>query len=309
MLGHRTLFIAGIVLFLVSSLLCGLAWSGPVLIIARVVQGVSAAIMSPTALALLMTTFDEGPERNRALAIWTGTGAFGATAALLVGGVLTDLLGWEWIFFLNVPVALAMLVLAPSLLRESTAPIGGRKFDVAGALTSTAAFVLLIFAVVEAPTVGWGSGRTIIPLVAAAVLLMAFVFIEKRSAAPLVPLRIFRSTALVGGNLMMILVGLDRGRPGHRRRLDGHGFLHHRHRRARAHQRLLRRLLGLRRLLRSGRDHRLGPDGHAQHERVGPGALSPADPPVPLSGVRPRPPRGRRPSARFRGGPSEAHFR
>ncbi|MGM1061173.1 MFS transporter [Saccharothrix sp. Mg75] len=207
-LGHRKLFTAGVVLFLVSSLLCGLAWSGEVLITARVLQGVSAAVMSPTALALLTTTFDEGPERNRALAVWTGTGAFGATAALLVGGVLTDVLGWEWIFFINVPVALVMLALTPRLLRESTAPVGGGKFDIGGAITSTAAVVLLIFAVVEAPAVGWGSARTITLIAVSVVLAAAFVFIEKRSPSPLVPPHIFRSSALTGGNLMMILVGM-----------------------------------------------------------------------------------------------------
>lgn len=206
--GPRRLFLAGVVLFLVSSALCGLAWDGNVLVIARVIQGVSAAIMSPTALALLMTTFDEGPERNRALAIWTGTGAFGATAALLIGGVLTDLLGWSWIFYINIPVALAMLLLTPVLLRESAPQAKGVGFDIGGAVTSTAALVLAIFAIVEAPAAGWGSGQTLGLLAGAAVLLVLFVIIESKSRAPLVPLRIFRSSSLTGGNLMMILVGV-----------------------------------------------------------------------------------------------------
>ncbi|WP_409490918.1 MFS transporter [Amycolatopsis sp. cmx-11-12] len=206
--GPRRLFLAGVVLFLVSSALCGLAWDGNVLVIARVIQGVSAAIMSPTALALLMTTFDEGPERNRALAIWTGTGAFGATAALLIGGVLTDLLGWSWIFYINIPVALAMLLLTPVLLKESAPQVKGVGFDIGGAVTSTAALVLAIFAIVEAPAAGWGSGQTLGLLGGAAVLLVLFVIIESKSKAPLVPLRIFRSSSLTGGNLMMILVGV-----------------------------------------------------------------------------------------------------
>ncbi|MFE5503851.1 MFS transporter [Amycolatopsis japonica] len=206
--GPRRLFLVGAVLFLVSSALCGLAWDGNVLVIARVIQGVSAAIMSPTALALLMTTFDEGPERNRALAIWTGTGAFGATAALLIGGVLTDLLGWSWIFYINIPVALAMILLTPVLLRESAPQVKGVGFDIGGAVTSTAALVLAIFAIVEAPTAGWNSGQTLGLLGGAAVLLVLFVIIESKSKAPLVPLRIFRSSSLTGGNLMMILVGM-----------------------------------------------------------------------------------------------------
>jgi EmrB/QacA subfamily drug resistance transporter len=208
LLGHRKLFTVGIVLFLVSSLFCGLAWNAELLIGARVVQGLSAALMAPTALALLMITFDEGPERNRALGIWTGTGAFGATAALLIGGVLTDLLGWAWIFYLNIPIAALMLLAIPAVLKESPAADGPRSFDIGGAITSTGAAVLLIYATVEAPEIGWGHVRTISLLVAAVVLAVLFVVIEKRSSAPLVPLRIFRSRTVTGGNLMMILVGM-----------------------------------------------------------------------------------------------------
>ncbi|HEX2316556.1 MAG TPA: MFS transporter [Thermomonospora sp.] len=208
LLGQRRLFTAGTALFLLTSLLCGLAWTGGVLVGARVGQGVSAAVMSPTALALLMHAFDEGPERNRALAVWTGTGAFGATAALLVGGALTDLLGWEWVFLLNVPVAVVMLALTPVLLPAGRprGPRGG--FDTAGALTSTLAFVLLILAVVEAPEAGWASARTLGLLAASAVLLAVFAAVERRAAAPLVPLRLFRSRALTGGNLLMFLAGM-----------------------------------------------------------------------------------------------------
>lgn len=208
LLGHRRLFTAGVALFLPSSLLCGLAWTGGVLVGARVVQGVSAALMAPTALALLTVAFAEGPERNRALAVWTGTGAFGATAALLVGGVVTDLLGWEWIFFLNVPVAALMLALVRVLLPTGRSFGARRGFDVGGALTSTAGLVLVVFALVEAPEAGWSSVRTIGALVGAAVLLALFAVIETRSAAPLAPPRIFASRSVVGGNLMMVVVGM-----------------------------------------------------------------------------------------------------
>ncbi len=207
LLGRRRVFLAGAALFGVSSLLCGLAWAPAVLVGARVAQGVSAAIMAPTALAILMTTFAEGPERNRALAVWGGLGGLGATAALLAGGALTDVLGWESIFLINVPVAMALLVLAPRLLDESRAA-GTRTLDPGGAVTLTAALVALIYAVVEAPQAGWGSARTLLLVAAAIVLGAAFVTIEKRSRAPLVPLRLFRSPSLVGGNLVMLLTGM-----------------------------------------------------------------------------------------------------
>jgi predicted MFS family arabinose efflux permease len=201
-------FMVGTALFMAASLLCGLAWSGGALVGARVLQGLSAAIMAPTALSILMTTFDEGAERNKALGIWSGIAAFGATAASLVGGPLTDGLGWEWIFFLNVPVAAALLALSPVLLRESRAAGRGRALDPAGAVTVTAALVAAVYAIVEAPDAGWGSGQTLGLLAAAAALAALFVLIEARSAAPLVPLRIFRSGTLAGGNLVMLVLGM-----------------------------------------------------------------------------------------------------
>jgi EmrB/QacA subfamily drug resistance transporter len=208
LLGRRRMFLIGTGLFLVSSLLCGLAWSGDVLIAARVVQGMSAAIMAPTALSILMTTFDEGAERNKALGIWSSLGGTGATAALLIGGPLTDGPGWEWIFYLNVPVALLLLGLGPRLLRESRDEGTARTYDVTGAATITAALVLLVYAVVEAPDVGWSDPQTIGMLVLSAVLVAAFVLVESRSVAPLAPLRIFRSRALVGGNLTLLALGM-----------------------------------------------------------------------------------------------------
>jgi EmrB/QacA subfamily drug resistance transporter len=208
LLGRRRMFMVGTALFLVASAACGFAWSGGVLIAARVVQGVSAAIMAPTALSILMTTFAEGAERNRALGIWSAIGGVGATSALLIGGPLTDGLGWEWIFFINIPVALTLLALSPRLLRESFDPECSRCFDFAGAATITAALVALVYAIVEAPEVGWGDPQTLGLVVASAALLGVFVAVERRSTHPLVPLRIFRSQTLVGGNLVLAALGM-----------------------------------------------------------------------------------------------------
>ncbi|MER7761406.1 MFS transporter [Streptomyces sp. NPDC097619] len=209
LLGGRRMFLIGTAVFGIASVLCGLAWTDEVLIVARVLQGVAAAVMTPTAMAVLMHSFEEGPERNKALGIWTGVGAFGATAALLIGGPITDGLGWEWIFYINVPVVAAVLVFGPRLLKETPVRPGRKNFDPAGAISITAAIALLVYAVSEAPIVGWGSGRTIGLLIASAVLLVLFTVIENRSKAPLVPLRIFRSATVVGGNILMIIVAMS----------------------------------------------------------------------------------------------------
>jgi EmrB/QacA subfamily drug resistance transporter len=208
LLGRRRVFMAGTGLFALASLGCGFAWDAGPLIAARVVQGVAAAIMTPTALSIVTTTFEEGAERNKALGIWAAIGGVGATAAWLVGGPITDGLGWEWIFFINVPVGLALLALSPLLLRESRVRVDRRAFDLAGAVTITAALVLLVYAVVEAPEAGWADGQTLGLLAAAAVLIGVFAAIEARSVAPLVPLRVLRSRALVGGNLVLISLGM-----------------------------------------------------------------------------------------------------
>jgi EmrB/QacA subfamily drug resistance transporter len=208
LLGRRRMFVVGTGLFLVSSLVCGLAWSGGVLIAARVVQGVSAAIMAPTALSILMNTFEEGAERNKALGVWAAVGGTGATAALLVGGPLTDGPGWEWIFYINVPVAAGLIAASPRLLRESRERAAERIYDLAGAVTITTALVLLVYAVVEAPDAGWGDPQTIGLLAASVVLIAVFASVERRSRSPLVPLRLFRSRALVGGNLTLLALGM-----------------------------------------------------------------------------------------------------
>jgi EmrB/QacA subfamily drug resistance transporter len=207
-LGRRRVFTVGTALFALASLGCGLAGSATGLITARVIQGVAAAIMTPTALSILMTTFDEGAERNKALGVWAAIGGIGATAAWLVGGPITDGLGWQWIFFINVPLALGVVALSPVLLRESRDRERARTFDVAGAATITAALVALVYGVVEAPGAGWASGQTLGLLALSAVLIALFARIEARSVAPLAPLEMFRSRALVGGNLVLLALGM-----------------------------------------------------------------------------------------------------
>jgi MFS family permease len=197
----------GVLFFTAASLMCGLAWSPAALLTARVVQGVGAAIMTPTALSIISTTFPEGPERNKALGIWGALGGIGATAAWLIGGPLVDGPGWRWIFLINIPFGLAALALSPRLLRESRATVTRRSYDPAGALTITGALVLLVYAVVDAPHVGWGDTRTILLFTGSALLLAAFALIESRHHAPLVPLRILRSRTLVGANAVMLLIG------------------------------------------------------------------------------------------------------
>jgi EmrB/QacA subfamily drug resistance transporter len=208
LLGRRRVFMVGTALFALASLACGLAVSVPMLITARVIQGVAAAIMTPTALSIVTTTFAEGAERNKALGIWAAIGGIGATAAWVIGGPITEGLGWEWVFFINVPVALGVVALSPVLLRESRSQERTRRFDVGGAVTITAALVALVYAVVEAPKVGWGDTQTVGLLAASAVLFALFAAIEARSPAPLAPLRVFRSRALVGGNIVLLALGM-----------------------------------------------------------------------------------------------------
>ena len=207
LLGRRRIFLVGLTLFTLASLLCGLAWSIGVLIAARAVQGVGAAIISPAALSIVSTTFEEGAERNKALGIWGALGGSGAAAGVLFGGILTKYLGWEWIFFVNVPVGVLVFALTPKFVPESRVDVGRRQFDAAGAITITGGLALLVYAISKAPDDGWGSTRTIVLLVASAIILAASILIELRGSAPLVPFSIFRIRSLLGANVVGFLLG------------------------------------------------------------------------------------------------------
>jgi EmrB/QacA subfamily drug resistance transporter len=207
LLGRRRLFIGGLALFAASSLLCGLAWSEASLIGFRAVQGLGGALLAPAALSLLMTTFAEGRERNLALGIYGAASGSGAAAGVLLGGVLTSYLSWSWIFFINVPVGVVAIALAPLLLRESRAEVSHRHFDFTGAATVTSGLMLLVYALTRATSDGWTSGTTIGLLAGSLALVLAFVVTELRSPAPLLPLRIFRSRTLSAANVTMALVG------------------------------------------------------------------------------------------------------
>jgi EmrB/QacA subfamily drug resistance transporter len=207
LLGRRRVFMVGLMLFTAASLMCGLAWSSGALLAARAVQGIGAAVMTPTALSIISTTFPEGSERNKALGIWTALGGVGATAGWLIGGPLVDGPGWEWIFFINIPLGLAALALSPLLLRESRAALTRRSYDPAGALSITGALVLLVYAVVEAPDAGWADAQTLLLFAGSVALLGAFAVIESRHRAPLMPLRFLRSRTRVGANLAMLVAG------------------------------------------------------------------------------------------------------
>src|SRR5213595_3604731 len=178
LLGRRRLFMAGLVLFTVSSLLDGLAWSEGSLIAFRGLQGLGAALLSPAALSILTTTFREGRERNLALGIWGAASGSGGAAGVLLGGALTSTLSWSWIFFVNVPVGLLVLVLSPLLLRESRADLADRHFDVSGAAAITSGLMVLVYAMTRAAQHGWATAETIGLLSASAALIGAFFAIE-----------------------------------------------------------------------------------------------------------------------------------
>jgi EmrB/QacA subfamily drug resistance transporter len=206
LLGRRRLFVAGLVVFTAASLLSGLAWSDEVLILTRAVQGLGAAIITPAALSILMTTFSEGRERNAALGVWGAVGAFGAVAGVLLGGVLTDWLSWEWIFYINVPVGLAALALTPLLLRESR-DAQVKSFDVPGAVLVTGGLITLVYAITQANDYGWSSVETIGLFVAAAVLLVGFIGWESRANEPLMPFSIFRIRTVSAANIAGLILG------------------------------------------------------------------------------------------------------
>jgi EmrB/QacA subfamily drug resistance transporter len=208
LLGRRVVFMVGVALFTLASLACGLSNSEGALIAARAVQGLGAAILSPSALSIITTTFAEGSERNKALGIWGAMGGSGAAVGVLAGGVLTKWLGWEWIFFVNVPVGAAAVLVTRTVIRESRAETEHRHFDALGAVLITSGLVLLVFALTRADDVGWASAQTLSILAASAVLHLAFLAVELRSRAPLVPLAIFiRLRTLTGSNVVGFLLG------------------------------------------------------------------------------------------------------
>jgi EmrB/QacA subfamily drug resistance transporter len=206
LLGRRRLFVAGIVVFSVGSLISGFAWSDDALIFARGFQGLGAAIITPAALSILTVTFHEGRERNAALGVWGAVGAFGAVAGVLLGGILTDWLSWEWIFYINVPVGLAALAATPFLLTESR-DAHVKSFDAPGAVLVTSGLVTLVYAITQANSYGWGSGETFGFFAAAVVLLAGFVGWELRAKEPLMPFRIFRLRTVAAANLAGLILG------------------------------------------------------------------------------------------------------
>lgn len=207
LLGRRSVFIAGLALFGLASLAAGLAESSGQLIAARAVQGLGGAMLSPAALAILTVTFAQGRDRNIALGVWGALAGLGGTLGVVAGGVIVDSLGWEWVFFVNVPIIVALVVLTPLMVRESRASNEGSGFDVGGALLGTAGVLALVYGVIRAEPLGWGDPEVLGLFAAALVLLGAFAVVEDRVASPLIPLRLFRSRGLSTASLGLGLNG------------------------------------------------------------------------------------------------------
>jgi EmrB/QacA subfamily drug resistance transporter len=207
LLGRRRILMTGIGVFTGASLGAALAGSEAVLIGMRALQGLGASLMIPAALSIVMNMFDEGAERNKALGIWGGLGAAGGTVGLIAGGVITRYLGWPYIFYLNLPIGIAVLVLAPRIVPDGRVSSARRRFDLAGAVLGTGGLVLLVDALSQAPQYGWGAPRTLALLVASAVVLATFLGIESRVKDPIVPLAIFRLRTLAAANLAALLLG------------------------------------------------------------------------------------------------------
>ncbi|HJU48248.1 MAG TPA: DHA2 family efflux MFS transporter permease subunit, partial [Gaiellaceae bacterium] len=206
LVGRRRVFMLGLVLFSIGSLLCGLAWNDVSLIGARAIQGLGAATVSPAALSILTTTFQEGRERNIALGAWGAVGGFGAAAGVLLGGILTDALSWEWIFFVNVPVGILAFLVTPLIVGESRDE-RVHAFDALGAVLVTSGLVLLVLGITQGQTWGWDSGRVIGVFVAAVALLLAFVGWESRQREPLVPFAFFRNRTRTAANVAGLVLG------------------------------------------------------------------------------------------------------
>jgi EmrB/QacA subfamily drug resistance transporter len=207
LLGRRRVFLAGMTLFALASLVAGLAGSSGMLVAARAVQGVGAALLSPAALALVTVTFPAGRERNLALGIWGALAGIGGTLGVVAGGILVDSLGWEWIFFVNLPVAAIALIATPLVVGESKAASRGTGFDLTGAILGTAGLSTLVFAVIRTEPMGWGSAEVLGLFGAAVILLGAFLYVESRSVNPLLPLRLFRVRGLGVSAIALALNG------------------------------------------------------------------------------------------------------
>ena len=207
LLGRKRLFMGGLVLFSAASLACGLSQSDTQLIGFRAIQGLGAAVISPAALAILTTTFREGEERNKALGIWGAIAGMGGAVGVLLGGILTDVFSWEWIFFLNVPIGVLVILAGRRVLEESRVETLEHNFDVLGAFTVTAGLTLLVYGLVATDSHSWTSATVLASLAGAAALLLAFIGVERRAAQPLLPFSIFRLRSLTGANIVGFLLG------------------------------------------------------------------------------------------------------
>ena len=209
LLGRRRMFIVGLIFFSLASLAGGLATSDIQLIVARAFQGLGAALVSPAALSIVTTTFREGAERNKALGVWGAVAGAGGAAGVLLGGVLTEGLGWEWVLWVNVPIGLGAAFLATRLLPESRDEVDDRSFDIPGAIAVTAGLALLVYSIVDAESAGWTSAQTLVGIGGALALIAAFLVIETRARKPLMPLNTFRLRTLRGANVVGILIGMS----------------------------------------------------------------------------------------------------
>src|SRR5438477_6702983 len=206
-LGRRRLFVAGIALFSGASLICGLAQSEGMLLVARGAQGLGGAMVSPAALSIILTTFAEGPERNRALAVWGAIAGAGGAIGLLLGGVMVEALTWRWVFFINVPIGAALVALAPRIVPESrSGSVARGGYDAEGAVSITLGTMALVFTLIKADSWGWGSARNLAGFAIAAALIAAFVAIERRHEDPLVPLGIFKNRSLAASDAAMLVL-------------------------------------------------------------------------------------------------------
>ncbi|MGZ6313009.1 MAG: MFS transporter, partial [Candidatus Limnocylindrales bacterium] len=206
LIGRKRLFVAGVLLFSVASLVNGFAQSSGMLIAGRALQGLGGALVSPAALAIITTTFTDGEERTKALGVWSAIAASGAAVGLLMGGILTDIASWRWVFFVNVPVGVITVLMALRYVAESRVEVERRSFDLLGAVAVTGGLVVLVYAIVKAQSFGWGSGRTIGLMAAGLGLIAVFTQIERRSKAPLVRLSIFRVRTLAAADAVLLLV-------------------------------------------------------------------------------------------------------